>query len=507
MKKLILLLLTIFTLLTSAGQLFGEEDFSLSFTGLGYFGQYRFKPGTASYQAVGELAYSNGFMDFLIDFSIQNDGKYVPHSQYQMGNYLLMNNCYIGFNYDNLSLYGGRGIQKDIVDTPYSVYISSYEIPAVFLDLTWDSPRFLYETRWIRLNANSKNTYEGYPAMTYFDRGMTYKVYALKMGAARLGYQDSSVFLFKQFDFESLVSPLPMFFVQMINTTAGRPWSEQDNTNSLMGFFFDISKENWYLQTQILVDDINASILKYLLGDLIPALNSIENLSKVAWSLGGHYVFPFGKIGLYHGGALKHTFPATYVMANRTSADAGDDRPYYSTLPYQYTYYPASRYLSKGSSGDWIDISYVENYIGYKYGENNIAFQADYTNTFLKKSPWVFDFYGSLEYVVSGSKSPANPWHEHDSWLEIDLPVELLNEDVLEHTFILTASAEKPFRAWTFSLALEFGHIWNALVLTEVEGRPDEPWIWRPAAGVNRTIYALTLGVRYSIDLRARETK
>lgn len=477
-----------------------QDYFFLAFTGLGHFGLHRFKPGVISDEVRGELAYSNGFFNFLIDFSLLGDKKYRPHSVYELDHYFLMNNSVIGFSLNELSLTGGRGLHRDIVDTPYSIYISSHDNPAVFLDFTWDSERFLYETRWVRLNARSMNTYTGYPDMNYFDRGMTYKVYALKMGDLRFGYQDSCVYLFRAFDFETFMNPLPMFFLQMITTTSGRPWSETDNTNSLMGFFFDITKPDWYIASQILVDDINATLLKYILGDLIPALNNINNLSKVAWSLGGYYQLPFGKIGFYHGGATKHTFPATYVIQNRNAVDSTDERPYYSRLPYEYCYYPATTFLSSGDGGSEIEIPYIENYIGYKYGENNLAFLVNYTNTFLSNTPWTFDLYTSLEYVISGSKSPANPWHKYDSWVEIEPLVELLNEDILEHTLALIVNLEKRYGPWVFSLSGELGYLWNELKLTSVPGRPDEPKIWKPTASQNRALAALTLGIRYQID-------
>jgi hypothetical protein len=478
-----------------------DNEFSLSFLFGGYLGNFRYKTGFLSDEIRGILDYDDGFFDFTIDFSLLNDDKYGTDSVFLLGHYFDFNDCTAGFAYGDLSLSGGRGIHTDVVDTPYSVYISSAEIPSLFLDLAYDSERFLYETRWIELNARSRNTYTG-TDIAYADRGMTYKVFALNMGDLRFGYQDAYVYLNRSFDAESFLCPLPMFFLELIKTAAGRPWREVNNPNSLMGFFVDIKKPDWYFESQLLVDDINASALKYILGDLIPALNNIENLSKLAWSAGGRYRFPFGTIGFYHGGATKYTFEATYTSKSNPSWYDEETAPYYSVLPYEYCYYPATTYFSGSTERT---ISYIDSYIGYKYGENNIAFLVDYENVFFGGTKYEFDLYGSLEYVISGSKSPANPWHEYDSWLEIEVPVELLSDDVLEHTLALTVSASKRIGAWGFSLYAELGYVWNELGLVETEAGSAEPKIWRPIEGSDRFISGVSLTASYLIDLTGKE--
>ena len=252
-----------------------------------------------------------------------------------------------------------------------------------------------------------------------------------------------------------------------------------------MGFFCDYEDPDFYLQGQILVDDINAGILAPLLGWAISSLNNIENLSKVAWSLGGHYEAPFGRIGFYHGGALKYTFEATYV-----SADS------YSTLPYEYTYYPITEYVS-GSED--IPLDYTENYIGYKYGENNLAFLVDYSNRFFTGKPYVFDLYSSLEWVLNGSKSPSNPWHENDSWLEISAPFELLSDDVVEHALKIDVTLSKALKNWLFTINGTLGSVWNRLELVEVVS--GEPKIYIPQSGNNHPIASISLCAGYLLNI------
>ena len=133
----------------------------------------------------------------------------------------------------------------------------------------------------------------------------------------------------------------------------------------------------------------------------------------------------------------------------------------------------------------------MDNYIGYKYGENNLAFLFDYGNTF---GP--VDFYASLEYVVSGSKSPANPWHEDTERGDYTL---LLDDAVLEHTLAAQVQASFPWRQWDFYSKLRLGGVFNRLELEASGGGGMD--VFRPQAGEHRLIYELVLGFNYTLTI------
>jgi hypothetical protein len=251
---------------------------------------------------------------------------------------------------------------------------------------------------------------------------------------------------------------------------AGKPWSEDSNDNSLTGLFFDCRKTLFYIYAQWLIDDLSADFLiPEFLRDEFGGEKRIPQ--KWAWSLGGYYDFAFGRLGFYHAGATKYTFEAT---RNDLS------------FPYEYTYYPSVEYELE--DGTPMTLEYVENYIGYKYGENNIAFLIDYANTFA-----CVQFGVTLEYVISGSKSPANPWHEDTEAGDNTL---LLDDEVLEHTLSARVRASWSWRKWEFYSSLRLGGVFNQLDLEAAgDGGPE---IFRPQPGVHKMIYELTVGVVYT---------
>jgi len=468
-----------------------------------YLGELRWKPGSLSDALRAGFAYDDEFFGLQAALSAMNDGAYDTHSVYELGHYFTVDSAIVQASWKGLSLSGGKGPSRDSVDSPYSVFLSSRDLPAVHLDLAYDSPLFSYQSRWIRLNANSDLEYNAAPTVGLLDRGMNFKSYALKLGSLRLGFEDSIVYLERVFDAEYFLSPAPMFFVEMINTSGGRPGKETGNTNSLMGFFVDYTGSGWSAYGQFLVDDINASFLAPVLGWAIPALNNINNLNKYAWSLGGSWQSPAGTFSFHHGGSTAYCFEATYTSQQYPTGLLPGGLavvPAYSILPYEYTYYPLAEFPKAGGMSP---IPYVDNYIGYKYGENNLAFQVGYANAAFPFSPWAFDYSASLEYVVSGTKSPANPWAEHDSWWGItDAAYQLLDESVLEHSLVLSSRAEKSWMGLRFGLDAQLGYIWNPLGL--VEAVPGEAKLWKPSAGEGRWIFGMSLSASYTLGIEDR---
>ena len=137
--------------------------------------------------------------------------------------------------------------------------------------------------------------------------------------------------------------------------------------------------------------------------------------------------------------------------------------------------------------------------MGFPFGENSLAFQVSWADDLLLLD---IPLAGSaaLEYVVSGSKSPHNPWHEFTYPTEIDNKTELFTgEDVLEHRLLLNASASADIQNFVVRLDVGLGAIFNPLELVPQSG---EAGIWRPASGEveNISTVKLSVGYRFTVE-------
>jgi hypothetical protein len=404
------------------------------------------------------LRYDYGFAHVVADMSLLNDQKYTPYEPYTLGRYFFVNAGGMVLDFGVLQVSGGRLPHRDLVDSPYSLFISSRRHPDILADITFRGGPFTYETRWLRLNTRSLT---GYP-----ERGANYKVFAIRLGDWRFGLQDSAVYVDRVFDEEYFFSPIPSIITQMVANGSGKPWGKDANDNSILGLFVERQRPESYLYAQWLVDDISLDFL--IPNSLRDEFGERKIPQKMAWSVGGSYRFPFGRLGFYHAGATKFTFEALEL-----------------DNPYSYTYYPAVEYELADHTP--MVLAEEDNYLGYLHGENNLAFLVDFAR---RLGP--VDFAASLEYVVSGSKSPANPWHEATTAGDNTL---LLDDPVLEHKVTATASASWPWRGWTFYTRLLLGAAFNRLAL--VEAVPLEPKILRPQPGEHIPLYAWTLGISY----------
>jgi hypothetical protein len=403
---------------------------------------------------------------FIGSLLASNDGKYKTSfsDSFWAGYYFMLMDGGLSFDLEPFHLRVGRLGHADFVCSPYSLFISSNPNRAVLAEFSYDDGRFFYLDRWLQLNYRS--------ALYPEDRGANYKVYGVHAGNLRFGFQDSVVYTGRSFDPEFFFNPSPGFFLQYTNTLAGNPWQQTGNDNSILGFFVDYTAADaWYAYAQILVDDINANRI------INPT--SYQNPDKVAWSLGGRLQTDFGTFGLYHAGATKYTF--------EPFGAAGLD------TRYGYTYYPDTTYPSiDGGKGSILN---EENYIGYLNGENNLSFKAEYS-----AAPYGFALQAGLEFQLSGSKSPANPWHELWSWEEGGQGTKFLDDPVLEKRLTGSLLVKKPLGNWTFSLDGMLGYAWNALELTNATitdpSVGNDIWIWKPSTG-NKLIAELGLGVGY----------
>jgi hypothetical protein len=148
-----------------------------------------------------------------------------------------------------------------------------------------------------------------------------------------------------------------------------------------------------------------------------------------------------------------------------------------SDTRYGYTYYPHTVYEVRDNE---LVIDNKENYIGYRWGENNMAFRAELDTTVAGVG-----LSTGLETVISGPKSPANVWHQYNSFLEEQEDgiegTRFLREhpaDLLETALLLHGTATRSFGNLLLSADLTTGVRFNALKITDVPpelagGDPD----------------------------------
>lgn len=464
------------------------------------------------------LDYRHQNFSLFIDWSMINDEIYDPSEVYMLGRYLYINDAHIDYETDHFYFKAGRSIQEDVIDSPYSLFVNSEPIPSVQIETKFTGDFFFYTNRWVNLNHNSESVYFGsvgadspfdgtaeydaeYPnGIPWVDRGAHFHEYGLNLGSWRFGLQESVVTFGESFSPEFFLSPMIMYITQLVIDDGAKPWLEYANGKHFIGFFADRTSYDSYFSSQILIDDIN--------GDIFPGVENV-NQNRLAWSIGGYRDYDFGRIGFYHGGALKDTFGATYASTvdgtdyperDYNEYEADDIPLYYSYHPYPYTYYPAVDYYLE--DGTRMPIDYTQNYIGYKYGENNLAFMIDYSNEFSRRSPLKFSLYTALEWVLNGSKSPANPWHEYDRWTQIPDPTQLLDGNI-EHILTIRTRVDKAVSIFGIPFGifadLELGMTFNAMGLEPAEESElyPEAWIYRPQPGVNEPLYKLSIGLGY----------
>ncbi len=381
---------------------------------------------------------------FNLDMAALNDGLYMTNfaAQLQLGYYFMLKSGGVSFTAGPLSIRAGKLAHHDAIESPYSLFISSNGNSSVLADISFDDGLFFFTTRWLGLNYLS--------ALGYPDRGAVYKTIGIRWGEFRGGFQDAVVFTGRFFDAGYFLNPISGFIIQMSSTQPGSPWQQADNANGLMGLFFeydhaaaDLSPiRGWSAYAQILVDDIN--------GNRFLHPEDYQNPDKIAWSIGGGLRTDFGDFGLFHAGATKYTF--------QPFGSAG-----YNT-DYGYTYYPAASFIRIG--GIETPIPLEQNYIGYLHGENNLAFMATYSGAWFE-----FETKAALEFLISGSLSPANPWGVYDNWEDGGQGTHLLDDPLLEKRLTFSLSVERDFSDWRFGIDVKMGYAWNALVLAQI---PEE---------------------------------
>ncbi|MGA2477372.1 MAG: hypothetical protein ABSG63_01320 [Spirochaetia bacterium] len=441
-----------------------------------------------------DFAYTSAFFDMGGAFHMTNDGKYTPTEGWMVkaGNqYMMLDLGYTRLHYGGLAFEAGYLKPVSSVETPYEVFLNPLAPSSFGMVLSWETSGFLYESRYIAVNTRSSNTYDWGPAsmyntQTWLDKGVNYRLIALKFGDLRIGYEESSVYL-RSFDPNYFFSPLPSVLTNTLLTQGHNPWTQGNsgNDNSLMGLFSDYRSGPLYAEAQLLIDDIN---LNFLFPPGSPFLLNNEN--KLAWSIGGKYKFPFGTIGFWHGGATAYTYEASYSNYNAASGPINAN-----TVPYEYMYYPTVVW-----NGNIIDPR--DSNIGFPWGENAIAFKVTFDTDLFTDQPWAFALDSSLEYVISGSKSPDKPWNQYGDDSLIPQRIQLFNvfgPETLEQVLILHAGATKQLGDFRVRAGLDIGGDFNAPIVLQLPPNSGsvEPPLLLPLLGNNKLIFAIELSVRY----------
>lgn len=386
---------------------------------------------------------------------------------YYGGFYFDFGNSSLTLRMNSFSISVGKGYLGDLVESSYPLFASSTHLPRNFFELKYEDERFLYVSRWLELT-NLRDEYK--PSEERF-RGANFKSYVLKAGAFRFGYQEANVYVGKNFDFEFFANPIPGFFIQYVKD-AGRPYPEGiGECNFIMGFYADYKTSDFYLYSQILIDDINMNRF------LKP--NEFQNPDKIAWSLGGSFNTEAGRLAIHHAGATKYTF--------QPSGEFGNNRFY------GYTIYNDFYYKQQDGKDMILPLEFL--YVGYKYGENNLAFNVEYVPK---------DLFGAcqakfnLEYVVLGERSPINAWGE--------LPTppagtHLLDDPVLEHRLSLGVYIPWKVHDWLeFKFAGQLGYVWNRSVLVNVGSDNVKRPLLRPQLGNNTTLVSFSLSTNVKLS-------
>lgn len=463
-------------------------------------------------QVLLDFSFSSPHVAAAAAVTFNSDQRYQPDIGNLPGGtlfdrYFLMDTGALAFTYDNNTLHLGRMTHRDIIDSPYSLFISSQPIPAIVMNYRYESDRFIYETRWVELNRDSKMTTPGFTFPEDFDendndwtestiarvpgafpdRGAVIQTVGIKRGSIRFGYQDAVVFPGRAFDLEYFINPIPSYIIQHFRSVDGRPWSADYEDKSILGGFFDWQyTDDLYLNAQVFVDDAN-------IGGLF---DSSLNPWKAAYNIGGRLDTDYGTFALHNAAAFKYTFDGSHQ---------------YPDIVYPYAYYPDTVFYAEIDGQDGLyPIPIEELMLGYYHGENNISLRLDYDHHLQD-----VDFGGSLEFSLSGAKSPANAWHELVGYLDDGPGSRFLNDELLEKKILFDARASRSFGRFNLQADMRLGMLFNALELQQPfpDGDPEYTHfnplrdhfnqtvrVWRPGDS-HEKVFRLNLTMIYVLPL------
>jgi hypothetical protein len=473
--------------LNGAGQPEGLRmriDGALSYT-VGNYGEAvtmrGFAPAVSS-----SLSLATGGSHILATLIAASDGKYgaaladIPGGN-AMGFYVLLGEGGLRQDLGPLHLELGRFTFHDEVGGPYTLFVNATGISSTTMSILYDDGTFYYSSRWVGLNHDSNSgptaTLSEAWGTSFPERGAVIKTYGMRHGEMRFGFQDSTVYAGRWFDYEYFLSPLPLYFSQYVRATGGVPWVTNYDDNEIMGCFWTWERPGSFsIHAQFLLDDFG-------LGEIIPGWP--KNPWQMAASMGGRLETEAGSFGIYSAMATKYTFEPS----NATKA----------TDAYGYSYYPETRFSSYWQdTGTTVTkaIAVEDNAIGYKYGENNLAIQTDWM-----AARWGLDLGAALEFRLSGSNSPANPGHDDPS-IESN-GTRWLDDPVLEKRFLVTAGVAKHVGIWRLYATIVGGLAFDALELRPSTitdpSTANNIYIYSPLPGNTKSLFSISLGAGYTL--------
>lgn len=434
------------------------------------------------------FSFDAGCLGFLGKLSANTDGKYAPfladNPNGTLGNiYFLMDEGGLFSHLGPVTLKAGRFRNFDIIDSPYSLFVNSNGIAAPTMSIAYENPLFFLETRWIGLTLDSWQKTDAWTA-GFPDRALNLHVFGIRRGNMRVGIQEATVYSgSRYFDYEYFLNPLPHIFTQYVRGQGGAPWSSNYDDNYAMGFFFDVKEPgNYSLTAQAFIDDLG----------MFGLAGWTSNPWQVALTLGASIEKPGGTWNFNIAGATKYTF-APSTMSSGTE----------NTMAYGYTYFPDTRFDIGWNIGGFQPrtIAIEDNMIGYKHGENNLAFEISW-----KKAFSFATLASAFEFRLAGANSPTNPWH--DLTTDPQSGLEWLNDPVLEKRFLFSCGGEKSTGPWLFSASMTAGLALDALELRAPQP-PAGSWpqgtslvdqksyIFAPIPGNTKALLRMAFGITY----------
>jgi len=206
----------------------------------------------------------------------------------------------------------------------------------------------------------------------------------------KIGFQESVLFMGRDFDLYYLLSPFNYIMSQDIRNTGQAPWDSPVNDNCMVGGFIEYNPSQWRVFGEILVDDWSWS-------------EDEAGVRKIAWNSGLDLTFDNDNFQFELAGASRYTFHKT------------------GRYPYQYVRYETIE-----------ELPLPYNMIGYKYGENNAAFSARYEHHFEEADASLGLHY---EFLTFGEQDPFSSlppdWKDKGHFIWLDDPV-LQREDTFE---------------------------------------------------------------------------
>lgn len=440
------------------------------------------------------FTYQDTFLTAFAEAGAIGDGLYdaTADEGYFGNHYFTFENIGMQFDLPPLTIRIGEIEQYDVVESPYSLFISSLGHTTMLAEMSYERNFLFYRSRWIGLPSEPspewvEDTLYGDPEEPYHgssmeytegwqqDRGANYKVFGLRFDPVRFGLLDVAIYPSRSFDLPYFALPFPSWFIQYLSRPKGEPAQIWYNDNAILGLFLEYEDDRSYGYAQLLVDDLVLNRYFKPEGNMLP--------DKLGWSLGGRREFSFGALRFYHAGATKYTFQAV-----------GPDQNY------EYTFFRIPEYNNDESRY----IPLEENYVGYRNGENNIAFYLGYDHTLFPGTPFQLFLDISTELVISGSKSPNNPWHRYPEGPD---DTKLLDGSTLEYAWGTELSLVKGVGLFDLFIKLEGDYFWNKLV--KVNFPLDEAYnhesIYVPQEGNNHFEPLVSIGASLSYTLLGGE--